>query len=444
MFVDGRARTGFACRVSNALAIVDGQRSAPERRRTSSRVSLAGDGTGGSPRFLLYSHDGLGLGHVRRNLVIAGALVERSPGASVLLATSAEHADSLGVPDRVDLLRLPALRKVDNGRYTPRRLPISGSDLTALREGILAAAVASYRPSVLLVDRHPLGVGGELRTALNRLREVGGTAVLGLRDVLDDPATVRAEWTPARTRVVLEHYGRVLVYGDEAVFDTLRRSALPPEVAVRSRYCGYVTMPRSGDAEAARTIRGFAARTRSRPLVLATTGGGEDGRQLLEAFVDASAASSWEAIAVAGPQLGPLEAQALRGRAARAGVAMRTFVPELAGWFAAVDVLVCMGGYNTLLEALVRGTPTVCVPRTVPRTEQLIRARALAGRGLLRVLEPDRLDGAALRDEVSAALSDSRAAIGAAAQTALGFEGAAIVAESLLAEAAKSRTGALR
>jgi predicted glycosyltransferase len=407
-------------------------------------VSLAGNGTRSPPRFLLYSHDGLGLGHVRRNLVIAAALVERSPDASVLLATSAEHADSLGVPDRVDLLRLPAVRKVDNGRYAPRRLPISGSDLTALREGILAAAVESYRPSVLLVDRHPLGVGGELRTALNRLKEFGGRAVLGLRDVLDDPATVGVEWTPPRTDIVLEHYGRVLIYGDEGVFDTLRRSALPVEVAARSRYCGYVTMPLSGDGEARRTIRGFRQSPRSRPLVLATAGGGEDGRQLLEAFIEAAAASPWEAIAVAGPQLGPADARALRRSAAAAGVAMRTFVPELAGWFAAVDALVCMGGYNTLLEALVRGTPAVCVPRTAPRSEQLIRARTLAGRGLLRVLEPDRLDGEALRYEVTAALADSRRAIAHAAQTALGFGGAAAVAESLLAEAAESRLQRVR
>jgi predicted glycosyltransferase len=439
MFVDSGARTGFPQDVSNALAIATDKAPTSKRPRTLPRAAAAGGGTGGRPRFLLYSHDGLGLGHVRRNLVIAAALVERAPGATVLLATSAEHADSLGVPDRVDLLRLPAVRKVDNGRYTPRRLAISGSDLTAVRAGVLAAAVESFRPSVLLVDKHPLGVGGELRTALGRLRELGGRAVLGLRDVLDDPATVRAEWTSARTRVVLEHYERVLVYGDEAVFDTLRRSALPAELAARSHYCGYVTMPVRGDAEAARTIRRFTPSRRSRPLVLATTGGGEDGRQLLEAFIEASAASDWEALAVAGPQLGPLEARALRRRADRAGVAMRTFVPELAGWFSAVDALVCMGGYNTLLEALVRGTPTVCVPRTRPRSEQLIRARALAGRGLLRVLVPERLDGRTLAGEVTGALARSRPAIAHAAQLALGFDGAVVAAESLLAEAAEGR-----
>jgi predicted glycosyltransferase len=424
--------------VSHAQATANALPFPIQSRRIAVPPSAAQAVGAGSPRFLLYSHDALGLGHVRRNLVIAAALVERCPDASVLLATSAEHADALGVPERVDLMRLPAVRKVDNGRYTPRRLAISGPDLTALREGILAATVESFRPSVLLVDKHPLGVGGELRTALSRLQELGGRAVLGLRDVLDDAATVRAEWTRGRTRTVLEHYARVLVYGNAAVFDTLRRSALPAELGPRTRYCGYVTMSAAGDADAARTIRGFASGRRSRPIVLATTGGGEDGRRLLEAFVEASAGAPWEAIAVAGPQLPPLQARALRRRAAAAGVAVRTFVPELAGWFGAVDALVCMGGYNTLLEALVRGTPTVCAPRTVPRSEQLIRARTLARLGLLQVLEPDRLDESSLREAVASALTRSRPAIAAAARAALAFDGAAAAAESLLAEAASS------
>jgi predicted glycosyltransferase len=374
---------------------------------------------------------------VRRNLVIAGKLVEGCPEASVLLATSVEHADDLGVPEGVDLMRLPAMRKIGNGNYTPRRLAIPTLDLTALRSRILAAAIDSYRPSVLLVDKQPLGVGGELRPALRRLHWLGGRAVLGLRDVLDDPAAVREEWTPEQVRMVLEHYPRVLVYGTEAVFDTLRFSALPPELEPRSRYCGYVTMPVSGDGDPAGTIRGFGG-PHSRRIVLATTGGGEDGRRLLETFVEAAAGAPWEGIAIAGPQLSEADAVEVRRRADDAGVAMRTFVPELSGWFGAVDAVVCMGGYNTLVEALLRGAPIVCVPRTVPRREQLIRARALRALGLLQVVEPEHLDAATLRGEIERALTRSRPAIARKARETLHFDGSEIAAECLLDEAAKS------
>lgn len=68
-------------------------------------------------RFFFYSHDGFGLGHVRRNLSVAHALVELAPQASVLVATSAEEAESFGLPSRVDVLKLPGLRKLDNEHY---------------------------------------------------------------------------------------------------------------------------------------------------------------------------------------------------------------------------------------------------------------------------------------------------------------------------------------
>ena len=63
---------------------------------------------------------------------------------------------------------------------------------------------------------------------------------------------------------------------------------------------------------------------------------------------------------------------------------------------------------NTLVEAVSTGVPIVCVPRVRPRVEQLIRARAFAERGLVRLLEPDRLEATTLRAAVDAALADGR------------------------------------
>ena len=106
-------------------------------------------------RFLFYSHDGLGLGHVRRNLAIGAGLIGLAPDSSVLMVTGAAHTERLGVGRGVDVLRLPAWRKVANGRYGARHLSIPDQDLSALRAGQIAAAVRAFRPDVMLVDRHP-------------------------------------------------------------------------------------------------------------------------------------------------------------------------------------------------------------------------------------------------------------------------------------------------
>src|SRR5262245_49860136 len=179
-------------------------------------------------RFFLYSHDGLGLGHTRRNLAVAAALAELAPGTPILLASGAEEVDRFPLPRHVEILRLPGLRKISNEQYRPRRLPISASEIRALRSALLSAAMNTFRPTVVLVDKHPLGARGELRAALESLKDLGGRAVLGLRDILDDPQAVLREWSPHHLQqCIAEYYDLVLVYGHRAVFDPISQYAFP-------------------------------------------------------------------------------------------------------------------------------------------------------------------------------------------------------------------------
>src|SRR5207247_8440641 len=147
-----------------------------------------------SLRFLFYSHDGLGLGHTRRNLAVAVAVVELCPEASLLIASGTDDAHRLGLPPRVDVLKLPGLRKTRNDDYASRRLPLPKEEIRQLRSALLEAAVRSFRPAVVLVEKHPFGARGEFRAGLEALKQYGGRAVLGLRDILDEPNTVRQEW----------------------------------------------------------------------------------------------------------------------------------------------------------------------------------------------------------------------------------------------------------
>ena len=395
----------------------------------------------GRKRFLFYSHDALGLGHVRRNLAIARALVEADPAASVLLATSADEVERFGLPPRSDVLKLPGLCKLGNERYAPRRLLLSFEQVRELRSSLLVAAVDSFRPAVVLADKHPLGASDELRPALDAQRAAGGKAVLGLRDVVDAPTTLREEWAGRDVGQSIEEYDdRLLVYGERAVFDPLEAYELSDSLAERTIFCGYVRSPGSADRRAAELEPPLLVDRRG-PAVLATAGGGEDGFRLLSTFVEAAAKARWRGVAVVGPQSSEADRRTLSRLARRAGVALRTFVPGLAASFSRFDALVCMGGYNTLVEALASSTPTVCTPRVQPRSEQLIRSRSFASLGLLRIVEPARLDLDALRSEVDMALATPREEVRARTRAALRFDGARRAAGCLieLAERAAPR-----
>lgn len=389
--------------------------------------------TGRNGRFVFYAHDGLGLGHTRRNLAIAAALVELCPQASILVASSTDDAHRLGLPPRVELLRLPGLRKTANDEYHSRRLPVQREEIRHLRASLLEATIKSFRPDVVLVDKHPFGARGEFRAGLAALKEYGGRSVLGLRDILDEPATVRQEWAEYGLQErIAEFHDRVFVYGERAVLDPVAEYDLPPSLGRRTSFCGYV-VNRDDEAHPEPRPVEFSRDGRRRPVVLATTGGGEDGFALLLNFIEVAARASWQGVAIAGPMTPAHELSLLRGKAIAAGVLLHTFIPRLPVLFGSIDALVCMGGYNTLTEAASQAVPTVCIPRVVPRTEQLIRARAFERLGLLALLHPDDLNPDSLSTAVGAALDRPRAEIRAHVEATLSFDGARRAAQELLA-----------
>jgi predicted glycosyltransferase len=93
---------------------------------------------------------------------------------------------------------------------------------------------------------------------------------------------------------------------------------------------------------------------------------------------------------------GPFLQADLRGQFERRAAALAGRVTTL-GFDSRLETLVdgasgvvAMGGYNTFCEALSLDKPAVIAPRTSPRQEQLIRARAAERLGLARMLHKPR------------------------------------------------------
>ena len=113
--------------------------------------------------------------------------------------------------------------------------------------------------------------------------------VLGLRDILDDPAAVQSEWQETGSEEALRRfYDAVWVYGDPAVFDTAREYDFSLKVAAKLRYVGYLDqreqLRHSTGADA--DPMAFLDLPEGR-LVACFVGGGQDGAFLAEAFADA-------------------------------------------------------------------------------------------------------------------------------------------------------------
>lgn len=345
------------------------------------------------PRVALYSHDTQGLGHLRRNLAVAGAF-SRSPVApEMLLLSGANELRSFDLPPSTDGVTLPGLAKDVDGRYAPQSLTVSLERVVALRAATLRAALESFAPDVVVIDKVARGAFGELEPALESLTARGGThIVLGLRDILDSPDSTRLEWERERTSQAIErYYDQVWVYGDRRVYDPVLAYELPDAVARKVTFTGYLGQPRV-DAPARPDL----------PIgpggyVLCTVGGGQDGAQLAHAFVDAARPAGVDGVVLCGPYFPPEALAALQQKVLGVpGIHLVPFIADPGPLLAGARAVISMAGYNTTVEVLSSGVPALFVPRVLPRLEQMVRAERLAALGLADVLHPDRADAAGL------------------------------------------------
>lgn len=361
-------------------------------RRHPSVRSIATADPGHRPRVALYSHDAQGLGHIRRNLAIAESLAPL--GVDVLLLTGAPEAAAARRPAGVDLVAVPALAKDSEGGYGARHLGLGLEDTLRIRAEVLSAAVASFHPDLLIVDKHPRGFRGEMGPALREARSRGARTVLGLRDVLDEPDVALAEWRrDDGDGAVAELYDETWVYGDRRVHDVAEVLGLTGPV----RATGYLAHGRVPHLGHGVPPSGAPAT----PYVLCVLGGGSDGAALAEAFSRAEMPAGHTGVLVTGPHLPEATRRAAKSRAARrSDLRVHTWREDLVRWYAGAAAVVAMGGYNTVCEVLATDRPLLVVPRTTPRKEQLVRAEAMAAIGALEVRRPEELTAATLASDL--------------------------------------------
>lgn len=341
-------------------------------------------------RVALYSHDTQGLGHVRRNCLIAAALVAAHPDTNVLLLTGTPEATALPLPPRTDVVTIPSVTKARSGQYSARAMTTSLSDVVAIREAVLSAALTSFAPSLFIVDKVARGFCGELDRPLRELRESFGTkTVLGLRDVLDDVESSTRDWEETATYDALDElYDQVWVYGDPVVFDPAVEYGWPDTVTSKVRYTGYLAHGR-GDLVAAHSSGNHGGVDGiERPFVLGMVGGGQDGAQLAAAFANTPFPAGHVGALITGPYIDDGLLRELAPMAwTRDDLHVIGFVSDVLPFVNRAAATVSMGGYNSVCEVLATGKPALLVPRTVPRLEQAIRAERLAGVDLVDVVD---------------------------------------------------------
>jgi predicted glycosyltransferase len=362
-------------------------------------------------KIVVYSHDTFGLGNIRRMLAIAKSLVESDPNTSVLILSGSPMLHAFRIPAQIDYIKLPCLTRTMKGEYEAKFLDLDFEQILRLRSNLIQSSIIDFDPDLILVDKKPFGVGDELVNTLTELQHLGHRAklVLLLRDILDSPESTIKVWRKNGYHSAIESfYDQVLVVGTPEIFDLRKEYEFPEETHDKVRFCGYLA--REAGRSTRQQIReqfGFGSDER---LVLVTTGGGEDGYHLLRCYLQGSKLqkpeTSTKTLVICGPEM--VESQ--RNHIASLvndcpGTVMQSFTDDMMACMDAADLVISMGGYNTVCELLTLHKRAIVVPRVKPVKEQLIRAERMAKLGLLRTINPEQMTPSLLIKTVNEELS---------------------------------------
>jgi predicted glycosyltransferase len=359
---------------------------------------------------LMYSHDTYGLGHIRRSMAIATHLL--GPRVNILILTGSPIAGRFSFPEQIDFVRIPGMIKRTNEEYLPLSIKINARHALDIRKNIITATVKTFQPRLFIVDKEPLGLKREVLPALQWLKRCrpGTRVILGLRDVMDDAETTKKDWREKGVYQVLEDlYSEIWIYGERKFYDPIREYEIGQAVSRKIHFTGYI--PRKVPTpEAVQGIRKEHGLQEGERLVVVTTGGGGDGYTVMDNYLKMLESCTpplpFKSILITGPFMPKPERKNVFKRARKLGVRMFHFYRQMEKVFAAADVVVSMGGYNTLCEILSQGTISLVIPRETPRKEQLIRAQAFQRQNLIDYIPWDDFTPELLRRKLTALLEN--------------------------------------
>jgi len=338
---------------------------------------------------LMYSHDTYGLGHIRRSMALAQNILTEEH--NILILTGSPIVGRFDFPHGIDFVRVPGMIKQNNDLYVPHSIKVEPEMALAIRQNIILATAQAFKPTLFLVDKAPLGLKREVVPTLRWLREESPKTqvVLGLRDIMDSPESTISEWRRKNIYDVLDTlYSEIWVYGSREVYDSVQEYDIPAHIATKMHFTGYIPRQIPRAQHRPRIRRGMSIAPGEK-FVLVTAGGGGDGHKVVDTYLtmlETLPHPPFKTMIVTGPMLAENLYDQLAARARKLKVRICKFYRKMEKAILAADCVVSMGGYNTMCEIVGAARPSLIIPRSVPREEQLIRARLFAARGLLEYI----------------------------------------------------------
>ena len=346
------------------------------------------------PAILFWVQHLLGVGHFARTAALARSAAAQ--GYAAHIASGGPRVPGICTGAAI-LHPLPAFRAADDsfrGLVDEHGAPVGEAGWQARRDR-LASVLRDVRPQLIVLEHFPFGRRAfreEIADLLGRARTLGAVKIaVSLRDILVER---KAERWSETAGLVEREVDCVFVHGDPA-FVALDETFPPAaRIAPKLLYTGYVDLL-PGGAEAP---------ANAEPEILVSSGGGGVGSALRTAALALGAGPNGERIRVrAGPAVPARDLEHLQASAGPNVVVERNR-PDFRARLTACACSVSQAGYNTVVDLLKTGAPSVLVPfDAAGETEQMRRARRLEAMERAVVLPEASLTAQRLSEAIAAA-----------------------------------------
>lgn len=340
---------------------------------------------------MTYSHDGFGLGHIKRNSIIARHGIDKIPNSRFLMITSCPFPPFFTLPHGIDYIKLPSIIKVNTGIWRARTLSGDIEDFKRFRTTLIRDSVDFFKPDIFLVDYLPAGVWGELLPIFNHLKkqENNPKIILGLRDIIDRPEHVKALWEKEGVYdILIEYYDKIIVYGSEEIYDTANQYGINGPLAEKVVYSGYLCS--KTDLELHKNIQEKQLRAHDK-LIVVTGGGGYDAYPLMKLSIKALrnvlSKLSAHAVFITGPLMDRDDYNKLKTLSRDLPVKIIRNC-DTSEFIHSAELIITMAGYNTLMDAIYAEKKIITMPRKGPSIEQRLRVKLFEKLGILTSINP--------------------------------------------------------
>jgi predicted glycosyltransferase len=255
-------------------------------------------------------------------------------------------------------------------------LQFARADETRIRRRFISGALDAFEPDIIIVENRPLGMSDELE---GLLEENDAKKVFLTRDIMCDPSSVRDSYlSKDQQRALIEIFDKIIVAGDRKVWDLTIEYELCSEIAEKIDYVGYISEAiNSQDIERIRAERQIPENS---VWIVCSGGGGIHAEKLVQKFTSLAPTLS-EAVVdiVQGPHSTFPWTSFCNSTSVGSNGYLHRECHALPLLHAAADVVICPGGYNSIVEAMVGGARIIgmCV-HPPSHGEQSLRLSRLA------------------------------------------------------------------